>query len=230
VDAVTDNNYVFASASEIRITGTKTSGDGHQHAFGEWTVTTEPTCTEAGEETRSCECGKTETREVEALGHDWNEDGVCNRCGEEQEQPAETEKLTGITGIASSTDTSEPDYDKSVGNAFDGDYSTFWATVEDGTLEEDYLIADLNGEYTINKVAYTKRHHETAGYNCTGNLLDYIIEVSTDGENWTLITTINATANYTDYTVDLGTSAYTFIKLAATEGQVRIASVTIDLQ
>ena len=184
VDAVTDNNYVFASASEIRITGTKTSGEVHQHTFGEWTVTKEATCTEAGEETRSCECGKTETREIEALGHDWNEDGVCNRCGEEQEQPAETEKLTGIVGQGSSTDTSEPDYDKSVGNAFDGDYSTFWATVEDGTLEEDYLIADLNGEYTINKVAYTKRHHETAGYNCTGNLLDYIIEVSTDGENW----------------------------------------------
>ena len=184
LDAVSDNQYVFASASEIRITGTKTSGDGHQHAFGEWTVTTEPTCTEAGVETRTCDCGKTETREIEALGHDWNEDGVCNRCGEEQEQPAESEKLTGVTGRGSSTDTSEPDYDKSVGNAFDGDYSTFWATVEDGTLEEDYLIADLNGEYTINKVAYTKRHHETAGYNCTGNLLDYIIEVSTDGENW----------------------------------------------
>ena len=192
IDAVTDNNYVFASASEIRITGTKTSGESggetHQHAFGEWTVTTEPTCTEAGVETRTCECGETETREIEALGHDWNE-GVCGNCGEEQEQPVESEKLTGVTGQGSSTDTSEAGFDKSVGNAFDGDYSTFWATVEEGTLEEDYLIADLGGEYTINKVAYTKRYHESAGYNCTGNLLDYIIEVSTDGEGWTQVAT-----------------------------------------
>ena len=188
VDAVTDNSYVFASASEIRITGTKVSGEVHQHVWGEWTVTTEPTCTEAGEETRTCECGAAEKREVEALGHDWNE-GVCGNCGEEQEQPVESEKLTGVTGQGSSTDTSEAGFDKSVGNAFDGDYSTFWATVEAGTLEEDYLIADLGGEYTINKVAYTKRYHESAGYNCTGNLLDYIIEVSTDGESWTEVAT-----------------------------------------
>ena len=41
----------------------------HEHSFGEWVVTTEPTCTEVGIETRTCECGETETREVAALGH-----------------------------------------------------------------------------------------------------------------------------------------------------------------
>ncbi len=40
------------------------------HDFGEWTVTKEPTCTEAGEETRTCSrCSEKETRPVEALGH-----------------------------------------------------------------------------------------------------------------------------------------------------------------
>ncbi len=42
---------------------------GHEHSFGEWNVTTEPTCTETGVETRTCECGETETREIAALGH-----------------------------------------------------------------------------------------------------------------------------------------------------------------
>ena len=41
----------------------------HEHSFGDWTVTTAPTCTEKGIETRACECGETETREVAALGH-----------------------------------------------------------------------------------------------------------------------------------------------------------------
>ena len=42
------------------------------HDFGEWTVVTEATCTEAGLEERTCSrCGETETREVEALGHDF---------------------------------------------------------------------------------------------------------------------------------------------------------------
>ena len=77
VDAVTDNSYVFASAAEIRLTGVKAGS--HEHSFGEWTVTTEPTCTEKGIETRTCECGETETREVAALGHDFV-NGECTRC------------------------------------------------------------------------------------------------------------------------------------------------------
>lgn len=37
----------------------------HEHDFGAWVVTKEPTTTESGEETRTCSiCGKTETREI----------------------------------------------------------------------------------------------------------------------------------------------------------------------
>ena len=66
------------------------------HAFGEWTETKAPTCTEKGTETRTCSrCGETETREVAALGHDlihheakaatctaigWNAYDTCSRC------------------------------------------------------------------------------------------------------------------------------------------------------
>ena len=51
----------------------------HEHSFGEWTTITAPTCTEKGVETRTCACGETETREVEALGHDYV-NGECSRC------------------------------------------------------------------------------------------------------------------------------------------------------
>ena len=45
-----------------------------EHAWGEWTVTTPATCTEAGEETRTCSrCGETEKRAIAAIGHDWGE-------------------------------------------------------------------------------------------------------------------------------------------------------------
>ena len=53
---------------------------------------------------------------------------------------------------------------------------------------------------------------------------------STDGENWTLITTIECTSDYVDYNIALGETAYTFIKLAAVSGQARVASITIELQ
>ena len=42
------------------------------HSFGEWTVTKEATKKEAGEESRSCACGETETREIPALGGSGN--------------------------------------------------------------------------------------------------------------------------------------------------------------
>ena len=79
IDAVTDNSYVFASAAEIRLTGYKAGEQPHEHAFGEWTVTKEATCTEAGSRERVCECGEKETEVIAALGHDFV-NGKCSRC------------------------------------------------------------------------------------------------------------------------------------------------------
>ena len=44
-------------------------GKPHEHDFGEWTVTIPATCTEEGEEQRTCSCGETETRPIAAKGH-----------------------------------------------------------------------------------------------------------------------------------------------------------------
>ena len=52
----------------------------HTHSFGEWTVTKKATCTEPGEQTRSCECGYSETQVIPATGHDYV-NGVCANCG-----------------------------------------------------------------------------------------------------------------------------------------------------
>ena len=52
----------------------------HTHAFGEWTVTKEATCTEPGEQTRTCDCGCSETQVIPATGHDYV-NGVCANCG-----------------------------------------------------------------------------------------------------------------------------------------------------
>ena len=43
----------------------------HTHSFGEWMVTTKPTCTKAGIKTRECDCGVTERAEVPAAGHNF---------------------------------------------------------------------------------------------------------------------------------------------------------------
>ena len=45
------------------------------HSWGGWVGTSDPTCTEKGEETRTClnDSSHTETRDVDPLGHDWGD-------------------------------------------------------------------------------------------------------------------------------------------------------------
>ena len=82
-----DNTFVLADGTEmaprIRV---RDRNDvvctAHEHTFGEWIVTTQPTCTEPGEKTRTCSaCGEVETRVIPAAGHDYK-DGKCTVCGE----------------------------------------------------------------------------------------------------------------------------------------------------
>ena len=81
-----DNTFVLADGTEmaprIRI---RDRNDvvctAHEHTFGEWVVTTAPTCTQDGLETRTCSaCGEVETRVIPAAGHDYK-DGKCTVCG-----------------------------------------------------------------------------------------------------------------------------------------------------
>ena len=81
-----DNTFVLADgtpmAPRIRV---RDRNDvvctAHEHTFGEWTVTTQPTCTEPGEKTRTCTgCGEVETMVIDATGHHYK-DGKCTACG-----------------------------------------------------------------------------------------------------------------------------------------------------
>lgn len=48
------------------------------HIFGDWSVSTAPTCVDPGTDIRSCACGASETRTVDATGHSWD-DGVIQQ-------------------------------------------------------------------------------------------------------------------------------------------------------
>ena len=51
----------------------------HIHSFCEWTVITEPTCTEIGTKVRECDCGVTERAEVPATGHNWDSGKITKK-------------------------------------------------------------------------------------------------------------------------------------------------------
>jgi len=52
----------------------------HEHNYTE-TITKEPTCTEDGEKTLTCNCGDTRTESIPSTGHKF-ENGSCTECGE----------------------------------------------------------------------------------------------------------------------------------------------------
>ena len=67
--------YFSDEAAEHEIDQEETVVAALGHDWGEWTVSKAATCTEQGEETRTCkrDATHTETRETDALGHDWGE-------------------------------------------------------------------------------------------------------------------------------------------------------------
>ena len=111
-----DNTFVLADGTEmaprIRIRDrSDVVCTAHEHTFGEWVVTTAPTCTQAGLETRTCSaCGEVETRVIPAAGHDYK-DGKCTVCGEtdpnykpdQPTQPTQPENPGVKTGDDSNT-------------------------------------------------------------------------------------------------------------------------------
>ena len=82
-----------AGTTEPKPTEPTPTNPPHTHSWSAWTQTKAPTCTEPGTETRTCSCGATETRPVNALGHTWQETAptcteagskTCKTCGKQE--------------------------------------------------------------------------------------------------------------------------------------------------
>ena len=80
-----------APSEKVTYTVTVTKPVAHVHAFGQWTIVTEATCTENGLQERVCECGEKESEVVPAKGHTFGEWTVvtaptCGTTGEKQKE------------------------------------------------------------------------------------------------------------------------------------------------
>ncbi|MDY3275546.1 MAG: Ig-like domain-containing protein [Agathobacter sp.] len=69
------HTIVAEDKSGNKTTYTITINADGEHSFGAWTVTTDATCDEAGVESHTCSaCGLVETRDIEKIGHAWEND------------------------------------------------------------------------------------------------------------------------------------------------------------
>jgi LPXTG-motif cell wall-anchored protein len=107
-----------------------------------------------------------------------------------------------ITATASTS--SEPDWTPEYG--IDGDPETFWCAM-DGSFPQWYTV-DLGAEYEISAVEATLYDVDTPW--------KYMIEGSTDNENWTLLADKTADGVETQYTKETVSGKYRYIKITVT--------------
>ena len=121
-----------------------------------------------------------------------------------------------LTATASSVDGHEAEtYNKNPESAVDGNESTFWASSPNEEMSEGWLKVDLGCLNTINQVDYTMRYYESAGWDCVGNLNNYTISVSTDGESWEDVASGNTVDGTTE--IKFNPVAARYVKITATE-------------
>ena len=141
----------------------------HIHAFGEWTVVMEQTCTERGVEISLCACGEYESRAIAADGHSFS-DWVVTKAASCAENGEEARACT-----CGETETREIE---ATGHVYSGEvtapactergYTTYTCECGDSYVA-DYVDATGHsfGEWSVTKEANcTQKGEETSNCSC----------------------------------------------------------------
>ena len=132
-----------AVCGEILVEQTEIPMLEHTHDWGEGAVTTEATCTEAGEKTYTCPiCGQTRTEAIAALGHDIVQDAArepsCTENGMTAgEHCTRCDYKTGMEAIPALGH----DYTKRY--SFDADFTVKITTFTCGRCGDSYSIEEV---------------------------------------------------------------------------------------
>ena len=160
----------FAFAFTACNNGNGSSTTAHTHQWGEWEETTVPTCTEAGEKTRTCKLDPThiETQTVDAHGHNWNIDYEVIAVATET-----TDGIKAITCKHNKAHTRDEE--------FSGEYAT-------GTTGLIFTLINDNTEYRVEKGTVESGMVHIPAY-WRGNSTDYadykpVTEISNGTDVW----------------------------------------------
>lgn len=133
--------------------------DAHTHSYTE-TITKQPTCTEDGEKTYTCECGDSYTEAIPATGHHYGNDDKCTDCGELN--PEHKHNYTeAITKEPTCTEDGEKTYTCICGDNYTEVIPATGHNFVDGTCtncgaEDPYVIAPASAysdwNYTLDNV------------------------------------------------------------------------------
>ena len=214
-------------------------GEAHEHEFGAWSRTREPSCSEFGEETRICSvCTYPQKRRIEKLPHTeeiipgvsatFDESGLtdgkrCTVCGEvtvpQTEAPVHDYNagIIPLNVLTVSAGDWQTGYESSEGPAalaVDNDLNTLWHTDWYGTSRENHWFQfEITGEYAVTGLRYKPR---VTG-NTNGTITRYEILVSDDGVSFTSVASGNWADNRNWKVVEFDATNVRFVRLVAVD-------------
>ena len=238
-DTVSENIYALHAHSykngECTVCGsTDPSYEPHEHSFGEWTATKQATCTDAGIETRTCECGESETRTVDALGHDtvhheakaatctengWAAYDTCSRCDYStykeiaatghHHNAVVTAPTCTAKGYTTHTCACGDSYKDSYTNALGHSYANGKCT-RCGAADPNYNPAPAAPALKITTVSGKPK----ISWNAVDGAAKYWVYRSTDGKTFKYYDSTTKTS-YTNSSTSIGTTYYYKVKAVA---------------
>ena len=222
-------------------------GEAHDHEFGEWSRTKEPTCSAFGEETRICSiCNYPQTRNIDKLPHTeeiitgtpatFDEPGLtdgkkCTVCGEITVAQVEAPVRDYNEGIIplSAVNISCGDWERNGGSsegpaelAVDDNMSTIWHTDWYGTSNENHWFQfEITEDYMVDGLRYKPRQIG----NSNGTITQYEIQVSDDGVNFTTVASGNWENNRNWKVVEFEGMSVKFVRLVSKAAYCENSSV-----
>ena len=220
------------------------------HSYGNWTQTKAPTCTAKGTETGRCtRCNATETRDVNALGHDivyhaakaatctekgWAAYDTCSRCDYTtyKEIPATGHHHNAVvtaptctekgytTHICACGDTYVDSYTDALGHSYANGKCT-----RCGAADPNYKPAPKAPELKITTSAGKPKIY----WNAVDGAVKYWVYRSTDGKNFKYYDSTKKTS-YTNSSTSIGTTYYYKVKAVNANGAASDYSVSKSIQ
>ena len=154
----------------------------HKHNYVE-TITKEPTCTEEGEKTYTCECGDSYTEKIPATGHSYV-DGECEHCGEKD--PNHEHQYTGkVTKEPTCTEEGEKTYTCECGDSYTEKIPATGHNYTETITKEPTCTEEGEKTYTCENCgdSYTEKIPAT-GHDYVDGICENCGEADPDHHDW----------------------------------------------
>ena len=208
--------------------------EGHKHEFASWTISTQPSCTETGTQTRVCaSCGFTEYSTIPALGHnEVIDEAVAATCTTDGKTQGKHCSTCGTVTV------SQSDIAATGHQYGEGVIITEATCVQNGTIQYSCTVAGCghcyNESFELTSYTSTEIYNQSIQY--VGEIVTYDksgqeyalgtgFVISSDGK---VVTNYHVIEGAYSATICINEKTYNIVSVLAYDSEIDLAVVKID--